>query len=125
METCADSQFLNGFLFLLMATLYSRIKHYADSKRKTLLNLDQRQELGKITIGFWFTEHNTASGPICRLKEIQPEGTFEVLSYPRSFIPHLDKLVAAFHSTLPPAVEKKKRKRIPVQTPAWKGGTNV
>jgi len=78
-----------------------------------------REDLGKMVIGFWFSKANSVKLPICRLKEEQPEGTFEVLSYPRAFIPHMDKLIDAWHKTEPPAVEKKKRARIPMKTPVY------
>lgn len=82
-----------------MATIYRRIKH---------LKLNPSQEI-KIKIGeevckTYFAQERKPK--VFKIQSVEPEGTFEALSYPKSFNDVIDKII------LKHCVPKAKRPRI-------------
>lgn len=106
------------FLFK-MSTIYSRIKHYCLHKKCPIPTKDQRAEIGKGIAHIYF-EEGKSKFPIVRVESIEPEGTFQVLSYPKAYNEVIDKFIDDYmveviaEQAKKKALEQpKKRQRIP------------
>lgn len=87
-----------GFL-IFMATIFRRIKHLK-------LNPDQETKIkiGKEVCDTYFAQERKAK--VFKIQSVEPEGTFEALSYPKSFNHVIDKII------LKHCVPKAKRPRL-------------
>jgi len=119
-----------------MATLYNRLELYCKTNKVKMPPPEIRQELGTIVLSAWFSEENILRKhiPIHKKTFIDEFGnTVKVLSYPKKFLPVIDKIILKyyfqnnsinniflkkeFHSNPEineSAIGKKERKRIPV-----------
>lgn len=69
-----------------MPTIYSRIKHLKQ-------NLDQetKKKIGAEVCKTFFAQKKKPR--IFKIKSVEPEGEFMALSYPKKFIPVIDKII--------------------------------
>lgn len=109
------------FLFK-MSTIYSRIKHYCLHKKCPIPTKDQRAEIGKGIAHIYF-EEGKSKFPIVRVESIEPEGTFQVLSYPKAYNEVIDKFIDDYMVEViaeKNAEKPRERKRKPVQKPVYR-----
>lgn len=77
-----------GF-FVLMATIFTRIKHL-----KVDPTQEVRMQIGKQVCTVYFSQKRRAK--IFKIPSVEPEGTFMALSYPKSFNDTIDKIILRF-----------------------------
>jgi hypothetical protein len=119
-----------------MATIYKRLELYCKTNQVEMPELEIRKEIGAIVIAAWFSEENILHKhiPLHKKTFIDESGTtVKVLSYPKKFIPIIDKIILKHYfeknninnnllknyyqsesTIIRSPIEKKQRKRIPV-----------
>jgi hypothetical protein len=119
-----------------MATLYNRLELYCKTNKAKMPPPEIRQKLGTIVLSSWFSEENNLRKhiPIHRQTFIDESGKpVKVLSYPKKFLPVIDKIILKHYfenntinnivlkdsiysdaHSKKTSIEKKERKRIPV-----------
>lgn len=91
-----------------MPTIYSRLVAYQKENRIPPLPQQLRRDLGQIIIKEYLSFDIQAA--LHRVASVEPEGTFLVLSYPKFYIPEMDRLIKEFHlSKVTKTIPKRKR----------------
>lgn len=93
-----------------MATIHSRLIPLQKSLKKRPLTPQEKVELGKKIADVYHSKKIKI--PIQRIQSVEPTGVFNVLSYPKIFIPELDQQIREYLAFIP---DIQKRKRIPVK----------
>lgn len=93
-----------------MPIIFKRIKNYCIRTRAKLLPIDKRAELGAIIIQHYI-EQSGIKRPVHKAISVEPEGVFTVVSYPKVYIPEIDRHIAEFYQKN----MLKVRKRIPLK----------
>lgn len=89
-----------------MPTIFKRLTHL----RKTpILTLQQKTLLGRLVCTQYHSQQIIKKATH-RVLSKEPEGEFYVQSYPRLFVPEIDRIIEEYYSSLP---QPKIRKRIP------------
>lgn len=110
-----------------MPTMYTRLLHYCTLKKIPLPNRDQKAEIGKQIAHIYISEKKPET-KVSRVESVEPDGTYTAISYPKTFIPVIDQFIEDYMTQLidkqpiiekPQTVEKRQRKRIPVNRPAY------
>ena len=96
-----------------MATLHRRLTHYCFVNKKPELTEEQKSGLGRIIIEAYCAQKKPTT-PIHHELFTNETGSFKVVSYPRYFIPEIDRFIADFYQALYPPAPK--RKRIPAKS---------
>lgn len=93
-----------------MPIIFNRIKNYCIRTQTKLLPIEKRTELGAIIIQHYI-EQSGIKRPVHKTISVEPEGTFTVVSYPKIYVPEIDRQIAEFYQKNLPKV----RKRIPMK----------
>lgn len=101
-----------------MATIFNRLTKYVKTQNVPFLTQDQRVELGKNTADYYFNHKEKYPIPFYRVPQIEPEGTFKVIDYPRVFNKQLDKIIGFYYRT-----HIHKENKINSEAPAGKNET--
>lgn len=98
-----------------MAMIYARIKHLQIKKKFLQLTHDQKIDLGR-KFNELAKEKEYHRGALQKVPSSEPEGDYLVVSYPRKYIPNIDRFILEYFHSLTPVKPPRKRIQRPVFT---------
>lgn len=105
-----------------MPTVFNRLQHYCNTNTLVLPERNIRAEIGK-QIAHIYIQVKKKEAAISRIESVEPEGTFFVITYPKTFLKDIDNFIAEYMTQLADkqiiekpkkGTETTKRKRIPI-----------
>lgn len=91
-----------------MPTIFKRLTHL---RKNPILTLQQKSVLGRLVCSEYHSQQIINKATHSVLSK-EPEGEFYVQSYPKKFVPEIDRIIEEYYNSLP---KPKVRKRIPVK----------
>lgn len=98
-----------------MAMLYNRIKHLQRKKKFLKFTHEQKIELGR-KFNELARQKEYHRGALQTVPSSEPEGDFLVVSYPRKYIPEIDRFILEYFHSLTPVKQPRKRIHRPIFT---------
>ncbi len=105
-----------------MATVFKQLSAYQKKNRAPQLSQEHAQKLGETICKIWFSKKQCKYIALNKTVSTEPDGTFQVVSYPNFFIPEIDRAIHYFYLTIVklPLPLWKAKKRTGPQTPIYK-----
>lgn len=82
-----------------MATCFKRIKFYCEINRIPVFTKEQRADIGKLVFET-FIAQKSPKEKITKCNVDTPDGKISVVSYPKYFLPAIDKIIHDYRTTL-------------------------